>query len=410
MIKKLKILCITIFLSFLMPLETLSMNLPNLHSTKIMIYNPSTDDILYETGTSDKTSIASLTKIVTTIVAIENIKDLNEIVTITQDMLKEVPYDASIAHLKVGDKVTFKDLLYASILPSGADATISLAKSISGSTDKFVSLMNEKAKDLGLSNTHFANVTGYDAIDHYSTVRDVLKFLNYSLENPLFKEIYCTRQYVLSNGLKVESTLNMYNKFLNTDISRIIGSKTGYTINAGVCISALVKTNDKELIIITLGAKHEYRKAYNLEDTIAIINYLDDNYKEEVLFQKGSLLKVLPVENSKIEKYEIKVGKSISKYVEVSLKDNVKAIYEGKEVLDYKDKKNSKIGTIKYYLEGELIDMEDVYLDRNFPISLKKIALANKKEIFILAIIIMLCILLIHIRRRKLVHRKRKRK
>ncbi len=408
---KIKIILSTIFLSILIPLEIAASSLPPLHSSKMVIYDVEEKEVLYEIDANQRVSIASLTKIVTTLVAIENIDDLEKNVTITYDMLKEVPYDASIAHLKVGDVVTYEDLLYASILPSGADATISLAKSISGSTEKFVELMNEKVESLGLSNTHFVNVTGYDDKEHFSTLNEILIFLNHALENPLFKKIYCTKNYTLTNGLKVESTLNMYNKFLNADVNRILGSKTGFTNNAGVCISALVESNGRDLIIITLGAKHDYRKAYNLEDTLALIDFMDKNYKDEVLFEIGDLVEVLPVVNSKVEKYEVKTGKRITKYIDISSKDDIKAVYEGKNSLEFKDKKGDKIGTIKYFYRSELIDTEDVFLERSLPLSIVKVIKTHNKTIvlgvFILSILFVILVRLKNIKKKSYRRRKK---
>ncbi len=155
-----KTFIIILAIIFLKPFDVLSLNLPSLHSNKILLYDADNKIILHEQNSDQITSIASLTKIVTTIVAIENIKNLEDTVEITSYMLREVPYDASIAGLKLGDKVSYRDLLYASILPSGADATIALAHSICGNTEKFVEKMNEFASRLDLKSTQFKNVTG----------------------------------------------------------------------------------------------------------------------------------------------------------------------------------------------------------------------------------------------------------
>lgn len=153
---------IIFLLILLLPSLSFALQAPELHSKHAIIYDLNEDKIIYAKDSTDKISIASLTKIMTTITAINNIDDLNTEITITQDMLNQVRYDASVAGLKVGDKVTYKDLLYASILPSGADATTALAISLTGSIDNFVTKMNEEVAKLNLINTQFKNVTGLD--------------------------------------------------------------------------------------------------------------------------------------------------------------------------------------------------------------------------------------------------------
>ena len=177
--KKVGYILLTIIL--LVPFSTKALEINNLNSKNILIYNKDEEKILYEKNADSITNIASLTKIMTTLISIEMIDDLNEKVTITKKMLDEVPFDASVADLKVGDVLTYKDLLYASMLPSGADATDSLALSLTGSIDNFVKKMNDKAKELNLKNTKFANTTGYDQEGHYSTLNDILSILKYAL-------------------------------------------------------------------------------------------------------------------------------------------------------------------------------------------------------------------------------------
>jgi len=241
--------------TLLFPITTYALNYPKLDSKNIEIYDLTDNKILYELKSKEKVSIASLTKIATTITAIENIKNLDEKVTITKKILNTVNREASKAGLKSGDKLTYRDLLYASMLPSGADATNSIAILSSGSIKNFVNKMNNLAKKIGLKNTNFVNVTGLDENNHYSTVDDVRKLLIYSLENPLFKQIYTTKKYTLSNGLIVKSTLLGTYKNPNINTEKIIGSKTGFTGKAGYCLSSLSNINKHEMIIIVLKAK-----------------------------------------------------------------------------------------------------------------------------------------------------------
>lgn len=376
------------------PFNVYAFTLPDLYSENVLIYDPELNRILYEENAREVKHIASLTKIMTTIVAIENIKDLDETITITNTMLSEIPSDASVAGLRVGDVVTYRDLLYASMLPSGADATTALAYGISGSTAKYVELMNKKAQELNLKNTHFVNVTGLDTDGHYSTAEDVLTFLLYALNNKLFKQIYTTRTYTLSNGLLVLSTISHYGDY-GYDLTHIIGSKTGFEEIAGLCMSAIIKVNGKELILVTLGAEKNAKRTTHIEDTLTIIDYLEENYKEQVLYKKGTILKTLPVTNGNIKSYDIVADEDISIYTVDKLdKDDYYYEYEGLEKLSFKNNEGDKIGTIKYhYLDDTIIS--NVYLEENIHFSLINFIISNPLNLipFIIVIILFLCLL-----------------
>lgn len=386
-----KVFCF-ILLLLIIPSKLYASDL-ELNSSKFIIYDPDDNYVLYEKDSDKISSIASLTKIMTTIVAIENIKDINEKVIITNNMLKNIPYDASKAGLKVNDVVTYEDLLYASILPSGADATTSLAISISGSVDDFVYKMNEKAEELMMYDTYFSNVTGYEIKNHYSTCNDLLKMLNYCLKNELFRKIYKTKSYVLTNGLFVNSTINKYNENLKLDLSNIIGSKTGYTSKAGLCMSAIINSNGKELILITLGASRINNVPYNLMDTLKIINYYNSNYENKTIYKSKDILFSIPVENSKIDKYNIKLKNSVIKYLNKNAKISYK--YDGLLKLDSNNKVNEKIGTIKYYSENKLIHEEDIILNKKIEFSLVKYLLSNIYIVIISLSVIFSIILII---------------
>lgn len=266
----------------LIPINVLALEMPEIVSDKAIVYDKTRGKVILEKNSEEVTSIASLTKILTVITAIENIDDLEEIITITSPMLNGIYWNASVAGLKVGDKVTYRDLLYAAMLPSGADATKVLAISIAGNVNAYVEKMNELAAKIGMDNSHFVNVTGLDTKNHYSTVEDVLTLLNYALDNETFKEVYTTREYTLTNGLVVESTLQLYLEKKDYDISKILGSKTGYTDNAGTCLSSLFEVQGHDMLVITVGAPFDKIEQYNLVDNLSIIDYMEENYVAEV--------------------------------------------------------------------------------------------------------------------------------
>ena len=249
--------------------------------------------------------------------------------------------------------------------------------------------MNELVKKIGLNNTHFVNVTGLDEENHYSTADDIRKLLQYSLKNPLFKEIYTTREYKLTNGLKVISSISLYNKN-NIDTSKILGSKTGFTGNAGYCFSSLSNINNHEFITIVLNAK---QKGDNLNDTVKILNFISDNYSEEILVKKGTVIKKLPVTLSKIDSYKIKSTSNIVKFLPKDYnKEELTIEYKGLEKLNYKNNKGQKIGTIKYYYDEELFQTENVVLNRNIDFSIKKFIIKYYYIIIIFALIIVIAI------------------
>lgn len=363
---------IILIIVLLFPFNVCALSLPSdLYSDKVLVYDLTDDSLLLEKKSEESANIASLTKIMTTITAIEKNPDISESMTITNDVFEGLPWDASVAGLKVGDNLTIEDLLYASILPSGADATQALAIASSGSVSSFVSDMNELAKRIGATNSSFKNVTGLDEEGHKSTASDILKILKYALNNPLFKRIYSTKEYTLTNGLVVSSTVIGYSRNLNLNTDRIIGSKTGYTSKAGLCISALTNINGHEVIIIALGAPPVIREAYNVKDALHLISFLDNNYKEMTLINEGDKVIELPVSLSKIDFYNVTSSKKVSKYLPIDYnKDSFKAEYSGKTELKFSSK--GKIGTIKYYYNDELLDEEEVIINTKIELDIVK--------------------------------------
>ena len=361
---KLKYLLYTILLFF--PTYILALTYPNLHYSKSIIYDLTADNTLFELNASEKTSIASLTKILTVITALDYIDDLNTKIIYTKEMQKLVNEDTSKAGLKVGDIITYKDLLYASILPSGADATVMLALAISPSLDDFVNLMNKKAISISMTNSHFTNVIGLDDTNHYSTAKDILTLLKYALNNPIFQKIYTTKEYTLTNNLKVTTTLNHYNN-ANLDLSSIIGSKTGYTNKAGLCMSALFTSYNHTILIITLNTP-KTKEFYHLKDTLELINFINNNYNQQIIFTPDNIITSLKILYNNTP-YQIKPTNYIYAFLPNDYqREDLTTEYIGQKQLSFKDKKNSKIGLINYYYQNKLIYTESVFLSQDIEI------------------------------------------
>ena len=397
-----------ILLIILLPVQTLAISLPETYSDKVLIYDLTEDEIIQQKNIDVKSNIASLTKIITTITAIENIPNLEQEVTITTEMLSNIPSDASRAGLEVGETYTVRDLLYASILPSGADATDSLAYTSAGSIPAFVEKMNNLAKQIGATNTNFINTTGYDIDNHYSTIEDLLKIIKYALNNPDFKTIFCTKEHQMKNGKVVKWTIDMYNKQMNLNVDRLLGSKTGYTKKTGLAIAALFKAHNHDFLMITLGAKpYIYGNFYNLRDAVKLIDFIDHNYGEQTLIEKNTLIKSIPVKFSKNDNYDIKTNNDITKFLpkDYDLND-FKYEYIGTESISFMTSKNSKLGKVRYYYKDEILSEEDIFMNEKQTFSIFKI-FHQYWHITLLIIVLILLKLISKTKRKK---KKRKKK
>lgn len=396
--KKIVYLILTIILTVPLSIQALEIN--GLHSKNVIIYNLDEDKMIYEKNSEEITSIASLTKIMTTIVSIEKIENLDEKVTITEKMLADVPWDASVAGIQVGDILTYKDLLYASMLPSGADATDSLAISLFGSISGMVKAMNDKATELGLVNTSFINTTGYDTPGHHSTAKDILTLLKYCLQNETFKEIYTTKTYTTSSNLKFNSTVIDTNKRFNYDLSYIQGSKTGFTDEAGQCLAALSKIDDTNIITITINAPYVQGSARHLLDMTKLHDALEENYEKRTFIEEGDTIKELPTKYAKEETVPINSLTSISRYIEKPYDESKLEIkYKGEEEISSTVKKGTKVGTLKIYYDGELLEEMNAITASDLNFSVWNYLKEN--IIYYIGIIVLIIITMIIIRPKK---------
>lgn len=235
---------------------------------------------------------ASLTKMMTAWIAIEELPDLQETVTLPEEIFPALyAENASMAGFCPGETVTVRDLLYGAMLPSGAECCEALAIRVSGSEEAFVERMNQKAQELGMKNTHFCNPTGLTAQGHQSTAADLAKLLRTALQEPTFREVFTTKQYTTGatpqhpEGLCLSSTL--LSKLSGNELAegKILGGKTGYTSAAGLCLASLAEINGKEYILITLDAPGNHSTAqYNIQDAICVYNRMvKKNFASRIL-------------------------------------------------------------------------------------------------------------------------------
>jgi len=398
--KRIKNIIITIIL--LIPvLNMQAYEIDNLSSKNVIVYNLDEDEIIYEKNSDEQTSIASLTKIMTTLVAIENIKDLNETVTVTAEMLYGIPWDASVAGLEVGDTLTYEDLLYASMIPSGADATQVLAVSLTDSVENFVSLMNEKAEKLKMAKTHFVNTTGLDASGHHSSAKDILELLKYALKNETFKKVYQTKKYTTSNNIELTSKLDDYNKQLGYDLSFIKGNKTGFTEEAGVCLSTLSTMNNTNIITITINAPYStYSHTKHIEDTYHIYESVSKDFTEYSFTDEDTTILKINTKYAKEEKVSIITNKYITKMLEKPInEEDIKYKYKGSETIKYNIPVNTKVGKIEIYYKDELINTVPAITANTLHFSL--FAFIKTNILFIILGITLIIVLILIINKRK---------
>lgn len=230
-------------------------------SEHIYVLDRGSGEVIYEKNAQTKAYPASLTKIMTTIVALENIDDLSEIAPIDIDTYRQmVANNASMAGFLGNETVTYRDLLYGTILSSGGEAANSLAIHVAGNVESFVEMMNAKATELGLHHTHFTNPEGLHHKKQYTSATDMAKLLDYALDNGDFRAIFTKDSFKTTatidhpEGILLESTVLSHLHSEEQLGFRIIGGKSGTTYEAGQCWATLGLVNDQEYISIVMGA------------------------------------------------------------------------------------------------------------------------------------------------------------
>jgi D-alanyl-D-alanine carboxypeptidase (penicillin-binding protein 5/6) len=267
----------------------------NLDKNKIgalgaILIDAKTGRVLWEKDSDKKLAMASTTKIMTAIIALENSKP-DDIVTVSKSVLT-VPKVKM--NLEPNEKIKMKDLLYALMLESANDAAVTIAEHISGSVQNFCKLMTQKAKSIGAFNTLFETPNGLDKGDHHSTAHDMALIARYALNNKKFVEIINTPSICFATDKKSYSFINK-NRLLH-EFKGANGIKTGFTGKAGHCFVGAAKRNDMQLISVVLGSGWGARgKEGKWSDTKKILNYGFDNYKYENLIDKNSVAENLKV-------------------------------------------------------------------------------------------------------------------
>ena len=332
--------------------ESNSELIPN--ATSGILIEATTGEIIYEKEKDKQVAIASMTKMVSQIIILEeiekgNIKWTDEVVV----SKNAADMGGSQIYIEEGEKITIEDLMKGISMASGNDATVQMAEVISGTEEKFVKRMNKKVKELGLKNTHFKNCTGLDEDDHYSSAYDMAM---------IARELVVNHPQILNFSSVYEDYLreDTDNKFWLVNTNKLVrfyegtdGLKTGHTDAAGYCLAATTKRNDLRLIGIVLGESDS--KVRNTE-TMELLDYGFNTVKMKVLKTSGTIVK------------KIKLDKADKEVVNIALKDDLGVIeenYKSSKKYEYKVsvddfslpiKKGTVVGKIDVYYKNKLLN------------------------------------------------------
>ena len=360
---KLKFKIILLFFLMIIGIQTISLaDTVDLNSEAAILVEISTGRILYEKNSTQKMYPASTTKILTAILVIENC-NLDEMVTVRESALSNIPSGYVTCNLQVGEQLSVNDLLYALMIPSANDAAYVLAEYVSGSVDEFSSLMNTKARDLGCKTTHFVNPNGIHDDSHYSTAYDLYLIANYAMKNETFRKLVSTTEYTLPATEQYPSedrVLKTTNELLNENsrnyyYKNAIGIKTGYTSKAGNCLVAGASRDGLEFIAVVLngGTTNEGLNSRYI-DSKKLFEYAYDNFTLTKIIEKGSVVQSIEIENGTKEtkNLDLVIDETITVVNNKSIDMN-SVIPEIKlaETLEAPIEAGQLLGTIKYKVD-----------------------------------------------------------
>lgn len=312
--------------------------------------------VLYEKSGYSQRKIASLTKVMTAIVTVENVK-LDEIVTVKTG---SGSIGGSTIGVKKGDEITVKALMYGMLMESGNDCAYALAEYVGGSVENFGVMMTEKAKEIGAKDSSFKNPHGLDVEGHYSTAYDMALITRYALNNKVINEIVGTSSITVQFGKNVKTFSNT-NRLLRT-YSYADGVKTGFTNGANRCLISSATKDDLRVIAVVLGS---VTTDIRFNDSKALLQYALEKYTMKDISKNMNWYIHIPVNKGKVEYYE----KYITREMKVALTDEeYEKIYVKQTILPVINAplyKGYKLGNIEMYVDSEKIYEEDIYLDKN---------------------------------------------
>ena len=311
-----------------------------------ILINADTGEVIYSQNQNEKLPMASTTKIMTALLLCEE-GNMEKEITVTPEMVR---VEGTSMGLLGGDKVTYKALLYGMLLASGNDAANVTAYALGGTIDGFVNMMNQRAKELGLNNTHFETPSGLDGDEHYTTAEDLANLARVCMDNPLFKEAASTKAITLEYGNPpYRRTLTNHNKLLKI-FEGAVGVKTGFTKKAGRCLVSCAEREGKRVIAVTLKDPNDW------EDHINLLNYGLEKVKTTVITPEKTdfSISVISSQNQsvevKIEEYTVSSLDTSGFSCEVNLPTFLYAPVKEGDV----------IGSVVYYKNKTQIARQDI--------------------------------------------------
>lgn len=273
----------------------------NVSAASAIVLEASTGRILYEKNAHEKMPMASTTKVMTALVALDY-GNLNDVVTVSKNASG---VEGSSIWLSAGEKMTLSDMLYGLMLASGNDAAVAIAEHVGGSLDGFVELMNKKAQEIGAYNTHFVNPNGLPAEGHYTTAFDLALICARAMQNENFCEIVKTQYKTLPwEGHEWDRVVKNKNKILwNYEGGN--GIKTGYTKEAGKCLTAAAQRDSMQLVSVVLSAPDMFN------DCMALMDYGFKNYNNRVIMEAGEYIGDVTVEDGTEDRFSVYTDKDI---------------------------------------------------------------------------------------------------
>ncbi len=330
---------------------TLSPSEPEISAASAVLIDADTAQVLWSKNSEEARPPASLTKMMTAIVVLEK-TDLKDEVTISG---KAAAVGESEIWLSVGEVLSVEDLLYAALIFSANDAAVALAERVAGSEESFVQMMNQKAREIGASQTKFVNATGLDAEEHLSTAYDLALIARYAMQNGTFAKIVATKEWTIAWAGHEDRVIKNLNTLLE-DNDFITGIKTGYTKKAGWCLAASGTKDGKNLIAIILGSENQDLRG---EDALVVLNYGFNNFeREKIIDQEVSTFIFQPSDGTT----PIKVAprQDLSLLLPKDRKATVTARYMLMQNNSDPLSKGEKIGQISLWMGDEPLGQEDL--------------------------------------------------
>ncbi|SBW04616.1 Serine-type D-Ala-D-Ala carboxypeptidase [uncultured Eubacteriales bacterium] len=316
---------------------------PELSASCAILVDARTGRVLFEKNSNEKRAIASITKLMTALVAIRSMPDLSQEVTVKREYTL---VGGSSMYLKMGEKVTLETLLYGLLMVSGNDAALAIADFCGGGVENFVGWMNDWAAELGMDNTHFANPSGLPDDTHYSTAADMAKLARAVMENEVLAKVVSTKTITIGGH-----SFSNHNKLL-WQYEGCIGMKTGYTDAAGRTLVSCAERAGQRLIVVTLNAPNDWK------DHAALLDYGFAAYPQQTLAVAGKEIRSLAVTGSLVRLVPVAAAENLSYPLAEGEKVSSKLILP--ESVHAPVRKGSLAGEAVFYVEG--IEIGRTYL------------------------------------------------